>query len=406
MSWKEKIQNDLIIRTGDGKEWKPNWIATKYSRDYNVSEFNFPNVAGTLVKRLKPIGRKYDLEIYFQGEDHFDVSEDFIRSADIEKEWTVSHPIHGTIYVQPLGLSIDQRELNVTKITGVIMETIADTLPRATIAPQETVKLKVEELDELYEDSFTKIPTSADLNKATQTSKKHFNGGVPIIELPDEAIAYHNAFAAVNTAITTAIATPILFMRTITTFVNYPAHFTTSVKARLKQLVDQWETLKASVEGLFRVSSKQIFQNQSAANVAAMCLTASTPLNGNYTNSVDVFSVIDKLVDTYEDFLGQLDLLQNDNGGNPDSFIPNGNVLFKLNDLVNVTITSLFEIALKARQQRTFILEHDSDLINLTHRLYTLDPDDNNINEFIANNQFGQNDYLVIKKGTKIYYYI
>jgi hypothetical protein len=129
-------------------------------------------------------------------------------------------------------------------------------------------------------------------------------------------------------------------------------------------------------------------------------------LDGNYTNSVDVFFIIDKIVATYDDFLENLDSIQSENAATVLNYIPDGDVLFKLNEIVNLTISSLFEIALKAKQQRSFVLEEDSDLINLTHRLYGIDPSDNNMNELIANNQFGLDHYLVVKKNTVIYYYI
>ena len=45
------------------------------TKDYNVAEFEFPEVSGTLVSRKKPKGSRYDLEIIFQGENNLDLSQ-------------------------------------------------------------------------------------------------------------------------------------------------------------------------------------------------------------------------------------------------------------------------------------------------------------------------------------------
>ncbi len=67
MSWIDKIQDQLIITCGDGKEFRPSWINASKDMNFNVSLFEFPNIKGTLVKRGTPIGKAYNLQIFFQG---------------------------------------------------------------------------------------------------------------------------------------------------------------------------------------------------------------------------------------------------------------------------------------------------------------------------------------------------
>lgn len=46
MSWIDKIKTELIITCGDGKQYKPQWINAVKTKDYNVAEFEFPEVSG------------------------------------------------------------------------------------------------------------------------------------------------------------------------------------------------------------------------------------------------------------------------------------------------------------------------------------------------------------------------
>ena len=81
MSWLEKVNTQLKIKCGDGKEYTPNYLDAKKGKEYNIAKFNFPNVKGTLVKRKAPMGLSFPLDIYFQGENHLQVAADFEASA-------------------------------------------------------------------------------------------------------------------------------------------------------------------------------------------------------------------------------------------------------------------------------------------------------------------------------------
>ena len=94
MSWLEKVENKLTITCGDGKEYTPNYLAAQKAVEYNIAEFDFPNIEGTYISRKAPRGRKFPLELYFQGEDHLDVADAFELSARDPRPWKLSHPYY------------------------------------------------------------------------------------------------------------------------------------------------------------------------------------------------------------------------------------------------------------------------------------------------------------------------
>jgi hypothetical protein len=137
-----------------------------------------------------------------------------------------------------------------------------------------------------------------------------------------------------------------------------------------------------------------------------MAASAATPLDGDYGNRADVLQIITPIISTYSTYLESLDSLQSDNGGNVENYIPDGNAIAALDDLVDYTLSNLFTIAIGAKQERSVILEDDSNVIILTHRFYGLDPDDANLDKFIRQNGIGISELPQIKKGRKIIYYV
>jgi hypothetical protein len=80
--------------------------------------------------------------------------------------------------------------------------------------------------------------------------------------------------------------------------------------------------------------------------------------------------------------------------------------LIALNSLINFTVSNLFSIALKAKQERSIVLDKDSNWVLLTHRLYGIDKADKNIEELMKSNDVGLNEILQVKKGRRVVYYL
>jgi hypothetical protein len=406
MSWIEKIKYSLIITTPDGKTYKPNWMAATKQTEWNVAEFDFIGKEGTLVKKSKKRGRRFTLELYFQGLDHLDIAQNFENSCNDERPITLQHPLYGTLIVQIPSILQDNTTYNVSRLQCTIIETIAESNPIVTQNAADQIPKLKEIADENLELTITQKPSATDTNRLKQSTKDIYAKGVPVISLPEEFEEYNNAFNTASTYVNTAAATPLLAIRSTISLINKPALFKTSVDSRVNLLIDQFNVLRNTVVNITSIAGKQLYQAQSNALISSMCIAAINPLQGNYTNNISVFKIIEKLTTNYGYFLEDLDFLQGLNGGNPANFIPDANSIIDLDNLFNMTISNLEQIALSARKERFIILEEDTNLILLTQRLYSLDPSDNNMNELMVNNNMGLNDILYLKKGTKIVYYI
>lgn len=409
MSWLDRINSGMTITTGDGKSYSPNWMNAQKSVEYNISEFEFPEIAGTLVYRGTPMGRKFPLEFYFQGDNHLDTAEAFETSANDNRPWVISHPLYNEILVHPVSLTFDNTKLNTSKVTGTVIETISDIYPKSNLDPVDQIEQQQQIASDAQGDAFVaSIPTpnSSDVSELQSNNKALYDKSILSATTTAASEELRSLYAASTSAISTATTEPLLAIRATQRTIEYPAQFETTVSNRMNTLLGSFNTLLDGVVNIARNASKFIFENNAGSTIGAMCLAVSTPLEDDYTNRTDVLKQIANITNSYNAYLLALDELQTENNGKTDSFIPSENGIRQLTRLVNYTIANLFSIALGAKQERIVILTSASNPISLTHRFYGLEETDENLELFISQNNIGINEMLEIKAGRTIIYYV
>ena len=412
MSWVDKIKSDLIILTGDGKIYKPDYLYPSKSKEYNISTFEFPNVSGSLVDRRLPKGTKYPLQLYFQGENHLDIAKAFEKSADDPRPWTLIHPYYGRIIVQPTSLEIDNSKMNVSEIKTEVIETITQDYPKTSVVPQDKIANSVEDVNiSIGAASINKIEsvgikpltvskTAAFINKSNAKISK-------VIKVNADAAAFTNKYntlkASVNKFSSEAEDTITQTVDLLKTVADLPISVQekTAVYTGLLQ-----DTQSSFLSGTVNLIDKFLYMTNAGSIIAAMCLSVAKPQSTDYSTRNDVLSTIDVLLDANNVYVQLLDSVQSPNGGSLDSFVPDASSLIELNNLLNYTISNLFNIALDAKQERSIVLEEDSNWIVLAHRFYGLKADDSTIEQMIRNNNAGLNEMLQVKKNRKIIYYV
>lgn len=421
MSYLDSLDNSFIIVTGDNAVYsseqgkRPNnpkyglkILQQSYSQHitYQLGEFNFINVSGKLIKQTTPLGRVFPMEIYFDGPDHLEITEQFRLSANNVNHWTITHPIYGQIIVKTSSLNFNNSSISYTKVSGTMIETIAELGFANRIIAMDQIPL----LKDIYvEDavlSLSETPTPTDIIALTNDNKAAFQNAVPIITLPEDFEKLNNAYNTALTYINVATSEPLLMMRATMQVLLLPSQFDTAVRQRLNVLINTFNQLRQTLFGIIGVSSKQLFQNKAGCLIASICNAAATPLETDYKNSFTVLEVISNIVAARNAYYEDMDSLQTPNGGSLLSFVPNSQAINSLNTLVNTTISALYEIALNAKSQRSIICEKDTNAILLTHRVYGLDTNDNNINDLIEANNLSLNELLIIEKDRNIVYFV
>lgn len=407
MSWLSNIQDKLIITLGNGEKFYPNWLNAVKTKEWNVAQFDFIDVPGTLVKRGTPKGRKFNIEIYFQGEDHLVTAQSFEDNSNDPRPWKIEHPFYGFILCQPLSLTFDNSVYNLTKITGTIAETIDDRNPQAVDDPVERVNRLHFEFGEILAEHFKiempKIKTS-EVNKMTNNLERVNSKTKARIKLTLDFQNYFNAFSKANALVEDIVSEPLAAIRQVQAVLNAPAMFTDNVQARVNMFVDQFDLLVDSIRNIISVGDKIVFENNISSVMSGLALASVT--EPDYENRNDVVEIVDIITGKYDEMLELLDGLQSDNGGNPESFIPDAGSMLALSSLINTTVSQLFNIALNSKQERVVYLDSDTNLVVLTHKYYGLDAADVNMDRIIRDNNIGLNELLQLKKDRRIVYYL
>ncbi len=407
MTWIERLDSVFSLTTGDGQVYTPLWKPTSKGLEWNVSEFNFKEQPGTLVKKLQPIGRKFPLEFWFQGDDHLDIANAFEESANDRRPWVINHPYYGSITVQCPALNVDHTDYGISKFSATVIETITEDSPKVSVSPLDKIIADKAINDADFLEAFDEEIDAANATTLAENNEEFYTEGSRLSKLLEQAQGYFDAFNAAQSAVNNAAADAKGAMKAAQNLINKPAMFAASVKDRIASVKSSFNDLKDSVTGIVDRVKKKFFESQGGALISSMALASALPQDGDYENANDVLSIIDPIIEAYNDYVATLDSVQSENGGAPDSYIPDAQALIGLNALITFTVSNLFNIALQSKQERSFILETDSNWVNLAHKVYGMSPeDDSAIQLLIDNNKAGLNEMLQVKKGRRIIYYV
>lgn len=401
MSWVSRVNDKMVITCGDSKVYTPLYSRLTKEREYNLTEFNFPNQQGSFIDRRLPRSMRYNLEIIFQGEDNLDRAKEFDLSANDPRAWTIEHPLYGRLLVQPISLQFDDRNYNVTTITGTVVETIDEAGLVSEISPIDQVDILNDNALEFGAEAFAQKPANS--GAMLVNNGVYFNSGIQIVPQA-EAEAYSNLFSSANAAVLNVTSQPRQAIAQTQNLILAPARFQTNLQTRLGSFNTQLDTLFGSTDTIDSVEDKILFENSCGTLISAMCVAASNPLPGNYTSTSSVFNVIDQIVLQYNTYIELLDGLQSDNGGDTDSYIPDFEYIFNLTYLVDYTLANLFVIGLDAQQERTLFLPYDTNIIELSYQYYG--DIESGIDLVMSANNWGLIHILGINQGTPFTYYV
>lgn len=407
MSWLERINSEFIIKCGDGREYRPLWMNAVKSYEFNVSEFEFINQRGAKVVREEAKARRFNLTLHFEGENVLDISDNFERSTYDKRPWVITHPMYGQITVQPLGINFDNTKFNITTITCTVVETLLDNFPQTNDDFVDIIEQRANITNEALASALeSEELTSSNLQDIQQQQRSLYNQGKNFANGLD-AETYFNLFNEANNALFVAQSNPMQSIIATQRFILAPANFIQSARTRQNILTRQFIELLNFLPRILSRSEKMIFQSNAGTLITAKALATSTPdLNIDFKTGIEVLNYAQILHTDLNTYLTSIESLQTDNGGELDSYIPNYEPIKELIDLVNYTVVNLINIAVNSKTERSIILNYDTNAIELTHRLYGLDANDNNLNDLINQNDLSFDELLIIPQNKKIVYYV
>ena len=399
MSWITRINGiELIIITGDGKEYKPLWKDAIKNVNYNNEAFDFIGIRGTYVERKEVQGTQYPILLYFQGENCIEDSRNFEISSSDRRAWRIKHPFFDDIIAQPLNLSFDYTSLNLVKVSGALWETIEQKYPEDTLSPEKEIIVKKETTDEFTEEVFVddiEVPSAESPQVAGQSVNAIGSEYETITEQSDDITRLKDNIRTASSAAQELILQPGRFINEVINLVNFPFTIKQDIEQKIKALLN----LADKLVGVFLTNAtddnKIMYEMISSSLFTELSRNIISSTEDEYLIRQNVVDVVGLVNDSYDLFLTNLD----DN-----EIIQNSQIGIDVDYIVNLALGKLYDIAFESKQEREYILDKDDNIINLSHRF--LGPGDDNIDLLIAQNNIGINEYITMKKGRKITYYV
>jgi hypothetical protein len=412
MSWKEDIENKVLsIKTGDGTIYTPLWKLAKKATEFNVSSFEFINIEGSLVRRGKTKGRKFDFELFFVGDSCIDLSNNFEISARNANNWTIEHPYYGKIICQPIGtLDIDNTDLNVSKINVSVIETLLEKAPQNSTYAADDILLKKIDIDNANSTAFVNHWNASSKTDIKAQVTKYDLIMSKAIKLTSDLNKFKEYGRIALNTIDKITATPLEIIRSINTMINYPFQLNQTIESRFEIFKEALTSTKNSIIGINTnartLAEKRQFELFSVALLSATIASGGIVAPYGYKTSAKVLEMQENIITEYNAVMVILDENLSARADLLTAYMPDFTCLQLLEIQFNLLLANIFLIASDVKNERSIILTEDSNAILLTHKYYGLDKNDVNLNLFLEQNEIGLNEIINIKKGRKVKYYV
>jgi hypothetical protein len=405
MSWQNKLENiQFTIKTGDGKEWFPLWKSGEKSKEFNTSIYDFIDVPKSLVERKQPKSSKYPLTFWFDGENHVDTAEEFERSAEDKRYWTITHPYYGTIKGQPLSISRNDNNLNITEISVDFWESIVFDYPKSNLSIQDNTLVKKNDILNSSATSYSgrKVQEVADIQKIKESNlqiAKSFDN----LQTNETFSDYQNALSQAQKASDNLLNDSFDAIFKSEQLLNLPSTYEKKVIDKINGYISAYNGIKRVLNS---VSDKLFFESIGASVLSCYCnASVNYQFGVDYTVATEVEQVASNLIQVYEDYLQTLDNASTSNYEIETNYQPNATVQTQLNDLVLFTLANLYNLAFESQQERIVYTTKETNIVLLTHRYLGLASDEN-IETFRQINNIKLKELFRIKKERKIKYYV
>ena len=404
MAWKDNLENiKFTIKTGDGAVYYPLWRDSTKSTKLNFAKYDFINVKGSFIDRKESESGSFPLNFYFTGEDNLDQAKAFENSAKDKRLWNITHPFYGTLSGHPTNIERNDNSFGNTEINVLFWESIADDYPQDTDSIPDEVNERVNQINSIGIQNYVSKakPQTGDINDLKSSIE------ISAARFEPDSINFNEYIALKNKSLgnlNLLVQETEVAISGAQLVLSEPAIFERNIRSKIDSIKAAYAEIKNTINPENR-QSKYYFESQSATLLGNFAKSAVNPLPDDYIVRSDIESVNSELLFLYNDYLITIDGNQVPIENTSDEYSPDIGLQSALIDLIAYTGQALFIISFDARQERSIILDKDSNLIVLTHRFLGLASDEN-LQTFKRINNMGLSETYRIKKGRLITYYI
>jgi hypothetical protein len=418
MSWQEKIKQNIIITTGDGKVWGGNQKQEVFMYkdgtteiDYNTVAFEYIGIEGAEVVRSEASKLITTITIVFQGEKYLEECDEFLISAKDINLWEIEHPKLGLIKGMPVSSSRDDSSENTCIVSITFWESKID-------SNTKRVDVKNEILDGINISHETLIANAkaitpdlivSDVNKF----KANLNSGAKT-EFDRNNLS--DKIGKITGALNKRGIGGIELMTRVSSLLRTPGNFFDTIMERNRVLRESQRDLFNAARGIILFPKKVWLELAGGTILLSMCESSLRSLTeigkdqgieveSDTLTRLDILNIVNSLSQSYNEYISILNEKQSTEDIKEESYYPNAENIRNIKNAIARTQGNLFEISQNAKQVFEYTLTENMSLVRLIYKLNG-NTDHRTVIEFMKLNSMTIEDILLIEKGKTIKYMI
>ncbi|MEE9118931.1 MAG: hypothetical protein V3U02_10120 [Calditrichia bacterium] len=426
MSWKDRLQPNVTLISPEGIVFKPSWVGDPRSFTKNVAIFDPPGVKGVSFQDLEFGLTRTPLTLYFGGDDNDIEAERFFEICKQKGEWTITHPVRGTLVLQLSSVSEGLAPVESGGITVVNTEWYESGVLAAI-----PLSLPEQASNVIAKGTLTNIASSAQFVSNTVIDKpslisKFANEVSDIADYVREGvgdltdkIAEANAFInSVRRGITQTLSADVIGVEAlagqIQTLIQSPSVIPVDLITRLNVYSDMindsfseiiFPDVKtgSGIEDKNRASAQELFL------VSAMVAECEIAVSETLETREQSLEVAEKLIDDFNTIVNNLDTVQGhfDDNTIDLQYFNQSESYIELMQAVALAVAYVLRASFELAIEKRIILKRPRAPVEIAITEYDGPGiDDANIDLFLFSNNIHGRDILSLKAGTEVVVYV
>jgi len=400
MSWIERTQ-EAAYTTPSGVRFDFPYLNADREFDKQTSAYNFPDVGGTYIQDLNSTDKRYAMRVIFSGEDHDLQSIDFEKGLREVGKGKLDHPRDGVVDVVPFGTIKFREDLvvaaNQTVVEVEFWQTTIELFPQGSTDQSSAVLSSSELLDSSISVNFSEslaLDTAFDRVRARDLFSNSVGFIKNSLSISGDVKNYFNTvFQSISEGIEDFDAETLAAQSQILFSLSAAADIKNSIK-----LESFTNTTSQFADGRVKDSFND-FKNNELQAINSVSASIKSSVNND-------FAIRSEAVAAAESIVSQFDKVNEWAEENYSAFpqVDTGDYYKNLQESVSLAASYLVSLSFSLLQERTIVLSRNRTMIDLVGELYG--EIDGKLDFFIQTNELSGDEFLEIKAGREIVYYL
>jgi prophage DNA circulation protein len=422
-NWRERLAAEITFESPDGNQFVGYWIGSPRTKDKKIGVFAAPKVAGDQIQDLGSSSDAYSITFYFVGKDNDVDAKRFFKAISETGTWTVNHPVHGELEIQPISVTENNEPVtngNITEINSEWLEPYdPELLPSAPqvaglidrisdaigLTAAQQFADRVNQASETLRDAVKK--STAALGKVTDRILG------PLATLTD---ATDTAFNALQTGIQDTLNETVLPVASlgnqIIDLVETPYLASSDINARLSyydDLIDGFfEDMpsESAAPSAKNINSVAVYEVGLSSIVTTQALISTT---GGLDTRAQAVKTANRIIDNFTRITDRLDLVQANYADSDidQQYFSQTATYAELARCVALAARYLLIASFDLRVERKFTLDRPRCPLEITITEYgSLGDNDINLDIFLYANGLKGKDILLLPAGREVSIYV